>query len=271
MYQTVATKRSPVTVSTLAKMKAAGEKIACLTAYDASFAAVLDAAGVDLLLVGDSLGMVIQGLASTLPVTMDEMVYHTRLVARGTTGALLVADLPFASYITPELAMRNAARLMQEGGAQMVKLEGGAEQAEVVAYLSTRGVPICAHIGLQPQFVHKLGGYRVQGRGEAGTAMLKEAQALVEAGADLLLLECVPAELACQIRQASPVPVIGIGAGVDVDGQILVLYDILSISLGKRPKFSKNFLADAGSVAAAVEAYVRAVKEASFPTAEHSF
>ena len=167
--------------------------------------------------------------------------------------------------------MRNAARLMQEGGAQMIKLEGGAEQAEVVAYLAARGVPICAHIGLQPQFVHKLGGYRVQGRGEAGAAMLKEAQALVEAGADLLLLECVPAELARQIRQASPVPVIGIGAGADVDGQILVLYDILSISLGKRPKFSKDFLAEAGSVVAAVEAYVRAVKEVSFPTAEHSF
>jgi len=271
MYQTIATKRSPVTVSTLAKMKAAGEKIACLTAYDASFAAVLDAAGVDLVLVGDSLGMVIQGLDSTLPVTMDDMVYHTRLVARGTAHALLVADLPFASYITPELAMRNAARLMQEGRAQMIKLEGGAEQAEVVAYLTARGVPICAHIGLQPQFVHKLGGYRVQGRGEAGAAMLKEAQALVEAGADLLLLECVPAELARQIRQSSPVPVIGIGAGADVDGQILVLYDILGISLGKRPKFSRDFLAEVGSVTAAVEAYVRAVKEASFPTAEHSF
>jgi len=266
------TQSVPVTLTTLAKMKAAGEKIASMTAYDASFAAQVEAAGVDMVLVGDSLGMVIQGLDSTVPVTMDDIVYHGRLVCRGLKRAFLVLDMPFASYSTTELAMRNAARLMQEGGAKMVKLEAGIQQADLVHYLTSRGIPVCGHIGLQPQFVHKIGGYRVQGRDDASAqAMLNDAKALIEAGADMLLLECVPSALAKRITQASRVPVIGIGAGVDVDGQILVLYDILGVSYGRRPKFSKDFLAGKDSIQAALQEYVQAVKQSYFPDAAHSF
>ncbi len=261
-----------LTLTALAKMKAAGGKIACLTAYDASFAALLDMAGVDLVLVGDSLGNVIQGHATTVPVTMDDMVYHSRLVQRGLQRAFFVVDMPFLSYSTPELALANAARLMQEGGAQMVKLEGSGHQAEIVSYLNQNGVPVCAHLGLRPQNVHKLGGFKVQGRGEAaGRQMLEDALLLEQAGADIILLELVPQALAAEITRKIKVPVIGIGAGPDVDGQILVLYDMLDITPGRRPKFVRNFMAGAASPRAAVESYVNAVRDGSYPAPEHCF
>lgn len=263
---------APVTVNTLRKMKQAGEKIACLTAYDASFAAVLEAAGVEVLLVGDSLGMVVQGWDSTVPVTMDDMVYHSAAVARGRRRALLMVDMPFMSYASPLQAVSNAARLMQEGGAHMVKLEGGAVQAESVRYLAERGIPVCAHLGLQPQSVHRLGGYRVQGRNAAAArAMVQDAKTLQEAGADVLLLESVPVTLANEIVQAVSLPVIGIGAGPDCDGQVLVLYDLLGITPGKRPKFAKDFMAGQPNIQAAAASYVEAVKGGCFPAPEHCF
>ena len=262
----------PVTVSSLRKMREEGEPIACLTAYDASFAARVDAAGTDVVLVGDSLGMVIQGLDSTVPVTVDDMIYHCRATARGLERAFLMADMPFASYAMPEQAIRNGARLMQEGGARMVKLEGGSLQAELVYFLTSRGIPVCGHIGLQPQFIHRLGGYRVQGKDEAAAqAMMDDARALCEAGVDLLLLECVPAALAARITEMSTVPVIGIGAGGDVDGQILVLYDVLGISIGRKPRFARDFLASGGDISGALRGYVEAVRERSYPAAEHCF
>ena len=262
--------RPAVTVETLRRMKAAGERITCLTAYDASFARVLDEAGVDVLLVGDSLGMLIGGHATTVPVTMDEMVYHGRAVARGCRRALLIVDMPFMSYATPEQALRNAARLMQEGGAQAVKLEGGRTQAETVRQLAARGIPVCAHLGLQPQSVHKLGGYRVQGRApEAARAMLEDARTLEAAGADLMVLECVPSALGREITAALAIPVIGIGAGPGCDGQVLVLYDALGITPGRVPRFARNFLTDGRDVRGAVQAYVEAVRTGAFPSAEH--
>lgn len=261
-----------VTVKTLLDMKHAGEKIVCLTAYDASFAALLDAAGVDVILVGDSLGMVIQGRHSTVPVTVEDMIYHSRAVAAGCKRAMLMVDMPFMSYATPEDALHNAARIMQEGGAHMVKLEGTANQAQVVERMAAHGIPVCAHVGLRPQFVHKLGGYRVQGRGaDAAQELAQDAQVLEQAGADALLLECVPAELASRIRKAVGIPVIGIGAGRDCDGQVLVLYDMLGITPGKRPRFSKDFLQDGGSVAGALRAYVEQVKAGVFPGPEHTY
>ena len=262
----------PVTLTTLAKMKAEGVKIASLTAYDASFAAVLDEAGVDFVLVGDSMGNVIQGHATTVPVTVDDIVYHTRNVARGLKRALLMADMPFMSYPTLEMGLRNAARLMQEGGAKMVKLEGGGSQADIVAHLADNGVPVCAHLGLRPQSVHKLGGFSVQGRAAAAAKqMIKDAKLLEQAGADMLLLELVPTALAAKITAQAKVPVIGIGAGPKVDGQILVLYDMLDITPGRRPKFVRNFMAGVDSPAKGVAAYVKAVRDGSYPTAEHSF
>lgn len=264
--------RRPMTVSRLQKMKQDGEKIASLTAYDYSLAAVVDEAGADMILVGDSLGMVMQGRETTLPVTVDEIVYHTRCVAAASRYALLMADMPFMSYATVEMALQNAARLMQEGGAHMVKLEGTADQAEIVSRLSRAGVPICAHIGLQPQLVHKLGGYKVQGKGDAAAAaMLNDAKVLEAAGADLMLVECVPASLGERLAKEISIPLIGIGAGPGCDGQILVLQDILGITPGKRPKFSHDFMQGQTSVQAAVRAYVEAVKAASFPTEEHAF
>ena len=261
-----------ITVSTLQQMKQEGEKFAVLTAYDASFAQLIDEAGVEVLLVGDSLGMVIQGKESTIPVSVDEMVYHSSLVARAARNALVIADMPFMSYATTEQALDNAARLMKEGGAQMVKLEGGAQRLEAVRRLSENGVPVCAHLGLLPQSVHKLGGYKIQGREEAAAEqMVADAKALEEAGADLLVLECVPRALAKRISESLIIPVIGIGAGVDTDGQVLVLYDMLGITPGKRPSFSHDFLAEAGSVAAAIKAYADQVKAGSFPTAQHGF
>ncbi len=264
--------RRPMTLSRLREMKAAGEKITMLTAYDASFASLLDEAGVDTLLIGDSLGMVIQGHDTTLPVSIDDVVYHTRAVANGTHHALLIADMPFMSYATPQQALASAARLMQEGGAHMVKLEGGAVQVETVRYLTERGIPVCAHLGLTPQHVHKLGGYKVQGREEhAARALREDAAALEAAGADMVVLECVPSALAAEVTAALEMPVIGIGAGVDCDGQVLVVYDMLGITPGKRPKFSKDFLAGKADVRAAIADYVEQVRAGTFPGEEHGF
>lgn len=263
---------SSVKVTTLAEMKAAGEKIACLTAYDASFAALLDGAGVDLVLVGDSLGNVIQGRSTTLPVTLEEMIYHTRAVAAGLNRALLVADMPWMTFNDGPDAADNAGRLMAEGGASMVKLEGGGYVADVTAYLVERGIPVCGHLGLTPQWVHKLGGYRVQGReAAAAAAMKREAHNLAEAGAELLVLECVPRDLAAEITADVDIPTIGIGAGPDTDGQVLVLYDMLGITPGKRPRFIKDFTKEAGGPAAAVAEYVRQVKAGDFPGPEHTY
>jgi 3-methyl-2-oxobutanoate hydroxymethyltransferase len=262
----------PVTVSTLAKMRSEGEKIACITAYDASFANLVDVAGADLVLVGDSLGMVIQGHDTTVPVTMHDMVYHTRCVSRGLRRAFIVADMPFASYALPENAFANAARLMQEGGAQMVKLEGGMLQVRTVEFLAGRDIPVCAHIGLTPQSVHKLGGFKVQGREQsAAERMIEEARALEEAGADIVLLECVPSEVGAAVREAVSVPVIGIGAGPSVDGQILVLYDIIGLTPGRKPRFVRDYSAETANPLQAVQAYVASVKDGSYPAPEHCF
>ncbi|MDX1610657.1 MAG: 3-methyl-2-oxobutanoate hydroxymethyltransferase, partial [Halofilum sp. (in: g-proteobacteria)] len=222
-------------------------------------------AGMDVVLVGDSLGMVIQGQSTTLPVTVDDMIYHARTVRRGLQRALLMVDMPFMSFATPDEALFNAGRMMKEAGAQMVKLEGGSAQAATVHRLNESGIPVCAHLGLKPQSVHKIGGYRVQGRDEASArAMLEDALALEAAGADIVLLECVPAALAAEITRNLSVPVIGIGSGVDCDGQILVLYDILGLT-PKPPRFARDFLAAAGSIPGAVEGYVEAVRERRFP------
>lgn len=275
-YASDSPSRKAITVTTLRKMKQEGEKIAMLTAYDASFAAILDQTGVDVVLVGDSLGMVVQGHDTTVPVMMEHMLYHTRLVSQACQQALVIGDMPFLSFSDPVRALDNAARLMQEGGAQMVKLEGGGHVIDVVANLSKHDVPVCAHLGLQPQAIHKLGGYRVQGRDqETADAMLRDAKALQDAGADMLLLECVPTDLAKNITETLSIPTIGIGAGRDCDGQVLVLYDVLGISLGHRPRFAKNFLAELStgkvSIQAAIRAYIEAVKQQHFPADEHIF
>ncbi len=262
----------PVNISTLRGMKDEGEPIACITAYDASFARLVDDAGIDVVLVGDSLGMVIQGHDTTVPVTVEDIVYHTRCVARGIRRAFLVADMPFMSYTMPEQALDNAVRLMQEGGAMMVKLEGAKGQVAVVEFLARHDIPVCAHLGLTPQSVHKIGGFRVQGREQSvADKMLADAKALQEAGADIVLLECVPNEVGQVITQSLDVPVIGIGAGPDVDGQILVLYDALGLTPGRTPRFVKNFMAEANSARAGLEAYVRAVKDHTYPAKEHCF
>jgi 3-methyl-2-oxobutanoate hydroxymethyltransferase len=264
--------RPPVNVSTLQKMKADGDKIACLTCYDASFAVLLDDAEVDVVLVGDSLGMVIQGHDTTVPVTMDHIVYHCTVVARGLYRPFLIADMPFMSYSSKEQALQNAVRLMQEGGAKMVKLEGGAGQLDIVEFLASHDIAVCAHLGLKPQSVHKIGGFHVQGREEAqAEAMLNDARSLESAGADIVLLECIPATLGASITREIQVPVIGIGAGPDVDGQILVLYDILDITAGRKPRFTRNFMAGAESPLHAVKSYVQAVKDKSYPAPEHCF
>lgn len=264
--------RKKITVRSLQEKKQAGEKIVCLTAYDASFARVLDQTDVDVVLVGDSLGMVVQGHETTLPVTVEDMLYHSQMVAKGLSRSLMIVDMPFLSYTSVEAALENAGLFMKEADAQMVKLEGGADQADIVSALVQHGIPVCAHLGLQPQKVHKLGGYRVQGReARAAETMLEEARILEEAGADLLVLECVPAELAKIITRALTIPVIGIGASVACDGQILVLYDILGLSMGRVPKFSHNFMSEAGSIEGAVNAYVEAVKSGQFPGKDHVF
>ena len=262
----------PVNIATLRKKKQDGEPIACLTAYDASYAALVDAAGTDLVLVGDSLGMVIQGHDTTVPVTVDDIVYHTRAVARGLRHAFLVADMPFMSYTNPGQALDNAVRMMQEGGAMMIKLESGGGQLEIVEHLADHDIPVCAHLGLKPQSVHKLGGFRVQGRDpDVAEEMLSAGKRLQDAGADIVLLECVPNELGQAMTQQLDVPVIGIGAGPHVDGQILVLYDVLGITLGRTPRFVRNFQQGHDSPLAAVQAYVQAVKDGSYPAPEHCF
>lgn len=265
-----------VNISELRRLREAGEKIACLTCYDASFALVEDRAGVDLVLVGDSLGMVIHGGSNTTPVTVTDIVYHSRCVSPHLRRAFLVADMPFLSFATRDRALDAAQRMMQEGGAQMVKLEGGREQADIVEYLSRRGVPVCAHLGLQPQLIHKMGKFSVQGRNEAAAeAMLHDAEVLQQAGADLLLLECIPAALGKRITQAAKVPVIGIGAGPDVDGQILVLHDILNVSpsvtIGHTPRFVRNYMKGAPDIESAIRNYVASVKDRSYPAPEHCF
>ena len=262
----------PVNVSTLRKMKEEGEPISCLTAYDASFAALVDAAGVDLVLVGDSLGMVVQGHDTTVPVTVGDVVYHTRAVSRGLRRPFLVADMPFMSYANSDQALENAVRKLQKGGAMMIKLEGGEGQVEIVEHLARHDIPVCAHLGLKPQSVHKIGGFRVQGReAEKAKDMQRAAKRLQDAGADIVLLECVPSELGKSIRDSLEVPVIGIGAGPDVDGQILVLYDILDVTQGRTPRFVKNFQAGHSSPLDAIRAYVAAVKDRSYPAPEHCF
>jgi 3-methyl-2-oxobutanoate hydroxymethyltransferase len=249
-----------------------GEKIACITCYDASFAVLCDAADADLVLVGDSLGMVLQGHDTTVPVTMDDIIYHSRAVARGLHRPFLVADLPFASYPTPDIALANSVRLMQEGGAEMVKLESGIGQLEIVEFLARHDIAVCAHLGLKPQSVHKTGGFRVQGRDDAAARrMLENARALESAGADIVLLECIPSELGKRITDSLEVPVIGIGAGPDTDGQILVLYDVLDITSGRKPRFVKNFMDGASSNLDALRRYVQAVKQKSYPAPEHEF
>jgi len=260
------------TLGLLKAMRQRGEKIAMLTCYDASFAALLEAAGVDVLLVGDSLGMVLQGRETTLPVTLAEMVYHTECVARGAKQAFIIADMPFGtSQISPQDTFAHAAKLMA-AGAQMVKLEGGAVMLESVRFLTSRGIPVCAHIGLTPQSVHQLGGYRVQGREEAAAKiLLADALALEQAGAGLIVLEAMPALLAAEVTAQLTIPAIGIGAGANCSGQVLVLYDMLDIYPGKKPRFVKNFMQGADSIAQAVGCYVAEVKDGRFPALENSF
>ncbi len=264
--------RPPVNVATLNRMKAEGEKIAAITAYDASFATLVDDAGVDVVLVGDSLGMVIQGHDTTVPVTLSDVIYHCKAVAKGLYRPFLMADMPFMTYASKEHALDNAVRLMQEGGAKMVKLEGGGEQVDIVEFLAKHDIAVCAHLGLKPQSVHKVGGFRVQGREEAqAEQMMRDALALEAAGADVVLLECIPAQLGAEITKALHVPVIGIGAGPDTDGQILVLYDVLDITAGRKPRFSKNFMEGQATPLDAVKAFTQAVKARTYPAPEHCF
>lgn len=264
--------RARLTVPALRRMKAEGRRIAAITAYDAGFARSVDAAGIDLVLVGDSLGMVCQGHDSTLPVTVDDVAYHTACVARGLSSALLVADLPFQADATPGRALDAATRFLQAGAA-MAKLEGAGHKLEVIRFLAEREIPVCAHLGLTPQSVLRLGGYKVQGR-EAAAArrLLEDAKAVAEAGADALVLECVPSALAAEITAAIAIPTIGIGAGPACDGQILVLHDLLGMNSGhRRPRFVKDFLADGGSVEGAFRAYAEAVRSGAFPAPEHGY
>jgi 3-methyl-2-oxobutanoate hydroxymethyltransferase len=257
----------------VAEAKRGGTKLARRTAYDAGFARVFEANGIDLILIGDSLGMVVQGEDSTLPVTVDDIVYHTRCVRRGLHAALLVADMPFQSYATPERALDAATRMLAQGGASMVKLEGAGALLDSIRFLAERDIPVCAHLGLTPQSVLRLGGYKVQGReDEAARKLRADAAAVAEAGAALLVLECVPSSLAQAITAEGAIPTIGIGAGPHCDGQVLVLHDLLGLDGGhRRPKFVKDFLADGGSIAGAVAAYVAAVRDGSFPDDAHSY
>jgi len=266
-----AVRRKTVTVPSLLAMRASGDKITMLTCYDASFATLMDECGVDVLLVGDSLGNVCQGQSSTLPVTLADVAYHTASVARGNRTAFLIADMPFGTYATPETAFANAVKLMQ-AGAQMVKLEGGAWLAETVRFLTERAVPVCAHLGLTPQSVHQLGGFKVQGKtAEAAERLKADALALQSAGASLLVLEAIPAQLGKQTTELLAIPTIGIGAGPDCAGQVLVMHDMLGVFPGRKARFVKDFMEGQNSIQAAVHAYVAAVKDKSFPAAEHCF
>lgn len=255
----------PITIKQLQNKKANGEKFTVLTAYDSTLAQLCEKAGVDVILVGDSLGMVVQGHDTTVPVTMDDMIYHAQNVARATTNIIKMIDMPFMSFAYPTQAIDNAARLMQAGHAEVIKLESGAHQADLITELSRSGVPVCAHLGLTPQTIHKLGSYRKRGKNEAeATQILDDAKRLEQAGADLILLECVPASLAKTLTESVSVPVIGIGAGADVDAQVLVIYDILGAS-GYIPSFAKNFLAESSSIEGAIRLYVESVKNGTFP------
>ena len=261
-----------ITVPYLKKLKQQGEKFACLTAYDYSFARLVEQCGVEVVLVGDSLGMVIQGHDTTLSVTLEDISYHATTVKAGLNNTMLMLDMPFGSLNSPQQALDNASQLLKATQGQVVKLEGGATQLKTVEILSKFGIASCAHLGLQPQLVHKMGGYRVQGKNKAAAdQMIETARDLEQAGADLLLLECVPAALAANITSTLEIPVIGIGAGIDVDGQILVLHDILNVTEGKKPKFSKNFMQGQPSIQAAVSRYVSEVKRGQFPDQSHSF
>lgn len=261
-----------ITLATLKEMKQRSEKIACLTVYDAGFTRVLEAAGVDMFIIGDSLGMVVLGHDSTVPVSMDDMLHHAAAVARVGRYSFRVVDLPYRSYTTPAQALENAERLVAAGGAHMVKLEGGVEQVPVVEHLVAHGIAVCGHVGLLPQSIEALGGYKVQGRGaEAARAVMDDARALEAAGAGLLVMECIPAALAAEITAELAIPTIGIGAGAGCDGQVLVLYDMLGMSAAHRPRFVKDFLADGGSLQGAVEAYVAAVKAGHYPADEHTY
>jgi 3-methyl-2-oxobutanoate hydroxymethyltransferase len=261
-----------ITRTTLQKMTENREKLAVLTCYDATFAAVLENAGVDVLLVGDSLGNVLHGSDTTLAVTLSDMLYHTRCVARGASKAFIVADMPFGSYqISPEQAFENAAMIIA-AGAQMVKIEGGHVMANTIQFLTQRGIPVCAHIGLTPQSVHQLGGYKLQGDTEkSAKQLLDDAKILEKSGAGMLVMEVVPAKLAKKVTQALSIPTIGIGAGPDCSGQVLVLHDMLGISQGKKPRFVKDFMLNANSIHEAVTYYVQAVKAGQFPSKEHQF
>lgn len=259
-----------VTVRTLQKMKEEGRKFTSLTAYDATQAHWVSAAGIEVTLVGDSLGMVVQGQPSTVPVTLEDMVYHTAAVARGNGDSLLMSDMPFMAAATLERALDSAQALMQ-AGAEMVKLEGAAWLAPTVTALAHNGVPVCAHLGLTPQSVNKFGGYRVQGKGTAGDQLIADAQLLVEAGADLVLVECIPADVGARLSSALTVPVIGIGAGADTDGQVLVLYDMLGLNPGRNARFVKDFMASADTPQDAIAQYAEAVRSGEFPGAEHQF
>lgn len=268
-YSTIATTKKK-TIADLQQMKQAGQKIASLTAYDASFAAMLDQANIDILLVGDSLGMIMQGHSSTLPVMMQDMIYHTQMVSRSSQQAFIIADLPFMSSATSLQAAENAAQLIQQGGAQMVKLEGA--KIEAIEFMVQQSIPVCAHLGLLPQSIYQLGKYAVQGKQEQDAAkILADAVKVEQAGAQMLIVECIPATLAQQISEQLTIPVIGIGAGVHCDGQVLVLYDMLDISLGRKPRFSKNYMQQADSIFEAVQSYVSEVRVQKFPAQEHSF
>lgn len=260
-----------ITTAALQKMKQAGEKIATITAYDASFAQLFDQAGIHAILIGDSLGMVLQGNDDTLPVSIDDMAYHTRCVRNGVDSTLVIADMPFMTYATREQAFENATKLMQ-AGAGMVKMEGGNWLADTIKGLVERGIPVCGHLGLTPQSVHVFGGFKVQGReSEQAQAMVQEAIALEAAGVQLIVLECIPADLGKAISEAVSVPTIGIGAGADTDGQILVMHDALGISCSYMPKFSRNFIKDTGDIKKAIELYISEVQAGNFPADEHIF
>lgn len=258
--------RKPITLPRLREMHAAGEPIAVLTCYDAAFARVLDRAGIDCLLVGDSLGMVLQGLSSTVPVTLADMAYHVRCVAQGNRSAWVIGDLPFGSYQQSDAQAIESATLLMQAGAQMVKLEGGGWTADTVRFLTQRGIPVCAHLGLTPQSVHALGGYRIQGRDDASAATLRlHAQQLADAGAAMLVLELMPSAVGAAITAGLPIPTVGIGAGVDCSGQVLVLHDMLGLGHGKQPRFVRNFMQGAASIEAAIASYIADVKARRFP------
>jgi len=260
-----------ISAKKLLEMKSSGEKITSLTAYDASFAHILDELGIEVILVGDSLGMVLQGEQTTLDVSMEDMLYHTKIVSRSCPRSMLVADMPHRSYETPKQALENASRLIDESGAEVVKLEGGQDVADIVKHLSENNIAVCGHVGLQPQSVEKYGGYKVQGRNESeAKQILDDAVALEKAGAIMVVLECIPAELAKNITAAIKIPTIGIGAGADCDGQVLVIYDLLGISK-RSPHMAKNFLAESDNIRDAVSNYIAAVKSVSFPANEHSY